>query len=462
LRYLFEDLALDTDRRELRRGGIPLPIEPMVFDVITYLIRNRERVVTKEDLRAAIWGGRIVSESTVSSCITAVRSAIGDNGEDQHLIRTLPRKGFRFVAPVREEEEAAPPIAPVLISTEAVPAPEPAPVDRPDDDRRRLIAMEDCPNEPAPVPAWRRRAKMSPTAIVLAAGASIGTIAATLLFFLWPGSDLSRRPSPSRPIERFDAAAVPLVSDEMRRILATYPSRPDVKALALASDGIGIADGSPNTDSAKQEALRQCSSRAKQLCQIYAVGTDVVWSTKALSLPAPTDLRVEPLDIPLLPDEIPVLSRRGRQDVAERYLKSSNPKALAFTAGVVWFVTQRENRGEAVRMAVEHCSVNLLRPCLILSVDGFLTIQIPKTRRVVRTFLPSTEADIADRDRERIAGIYQGAEWRALARGKNGTWHAVAGAPSEAAASEAAVKSCAQADGECRLYAIGNFHVAND
>jgi hypothetical protein len=113
-------------------------------------------------------------------------------------------------------------------------------------------------------------------------------------------------------------------------------------------------------------------------------------------------------------------------------------------------------------MAVEHCSVNLLRPCLILSVDGFLTIQIPKTRRVVRTFLPSTEAEIPELDRERIAQIYQGREWRALARGKKGTWHPVAAAASEAAAIDAAINACSQADGECRLYAIGNFRVADD
>ena len=265
-----------------------------------------------------------------------------------------------------------------------------------------------------------------------------------------------------RAIQKFDAATVPLVSDEMRGVLAAYPRRPDVKALALASDGVGVADGAPNSDSAKQEALRQCSIVAKRLCRIYAVGMDVVWSKEALPLPVPTDLHVEPLDIPLVPDEIPIFSSRGRQDVAERYMKSANPRALAFTAGVAWFQVQRASREEAVRMAVEHCSVNLLRPCLILSVDGFLTIQIPKTRRVVRTFLPSTEAEIPELDRERIAQIYQGREWRALARGKKGTWHPVAAAASEAAAIDAAINACSQADGECRLYAIGNFRVADD
>ena len=102
------------------------------------------------------------------------------------------------------------------------------------------------------------------------------------------------------------------------------------------------------------------------------------------------------------------------------------------------------------------------RPCLILAVDGFLTIQIPKTRRVTRTFLPSTDPEIADADRERIASIYQGREWRALARGETGSWHAIADAPSEEAAIEAALKACAQADSGCRLHAIGNFGVADE
>ena len=102
------------------------------------------------------------------------------------------------------------------------------------------------------------------------------------------------------------------------------------------------------------------------------------------------------------------------------------------------------------------------RPCLILAVDGFLTIQISKTRRVTRTFLPSTDPEIADADRERIAKIYQGREWRAMARGETGSWHAIAGGLSEEAAIEDAFKACAQADSGCRLYAIGNFVVADE
>src|SRR5262249_36256509 len=83
-------------------------VTPQVFDLLEYLIRNRERVVSKDDLIAAIWNGRIVSESALTTRINAARSAIGDSGEEQRLIKTLPRKGIRFVGAVREERGPAP------------------------------------------------------------------------------------------------------------------------------------------------------------------------------------------------------------------------------------------------------------------------------------------------------------------------------------------------------------------
>jgi TolB-like protein len=103
--YLFDDFALDTDRRELRRGTVEVHVEPQVFELLVYLVRNRERVVSRDDLLAAIWNGRYVSESALSTRINAVRSAIGDSGKEQRLIRTLPRKGVRFVGVVREQEK---------------------------------------------------------------------------------------------------------------------------------------------------------------------------------------------------------------------------------------------------------------------------------------------------------------------------------------------------------------------
>ena len=102
----FEDYRLDTARRELWRGSALVAIEPQVFDLLHYLISCHNRFVSKDDLVANVWGGRIVSDSAITSRITAVRHAVGDSGEAQRLIRTIPRKGFRFVGEVREELEA--------------------------------------------------------------------------------------------------------------------------------------------------------------------------------------------------------------------------------------------------------------------------------------------------------------------------------------------------------------------
>ena len=107
MRFQFEDYVLDTDRRELRRGADLVPLAPRVFDLLDYLIRNRQRVVSKDDLIAAVWDGRIVSESALTTRINAVRRAIGDSGEKQRLIKTLPQKGIRFVGAVREDRTVA-------------------------------------------------------------------------------------------------------------------------------------------------------------------------------------------------------------------------------------------------------------------------------------------------------------------------------------------------------------------
>ena len=102
MRFHFESYALCPERRELIRGSEAVPLGPQVFDLLLYLLRNRSRVVSKDDLLDTVWGGRIVSESTLTSHINAVRKSIGDTGEAQRLLRTVARKGYRFVGEVTE------------------------------------------------------------------------------------------------------------------------------------------------------------------------------------------------------------------------------------------------------------------------------------------------------------------------------------------------------------------------
>ena len=107
MRYFFEEYAFDTDCRELHRGADVVSIAPQVFDLLEYLIRNRERVVSKDDLISAIWNGRIVSDAALTTRLNAARTAIGNSGQEQRLIKTLPRKGFRFVGQVQEAQRPA-------------------------------------------------------------------------------------------------------------------------------------------------------------------------------------------------------------------------------------------------------------------------------------------------------------------------------------------------------------------
>src|SRR5262245_17552235 len=128
MRYLFEDFALDADKRELRRGADTVSVTPQAFDVLVYLIRNRERVVSKDDLISAIWGGRAIADAALATRLNAARAAIRDDGDQQRLIKTLQRKGVRFLGNVQEIDK---PDADVGTSRTLQPAPVPGPPDNP-------------------------------------------------------------------------------------------------------------------------------------------------------------------------------------------------------------------------------------------------------------------------------------------------------------------------------------------
>ena len=111
MRLKFDGYGLDIVRRELRRASDLVAIEPQVFDVLAYLVQNPDRLISRDELLQAIWDGRFVSDSAIDNRINAARRAIGDSGEAQRLIRTVPRKGFRFIGAVQEQEDGRPPSA---------------------------------------------------------------------------------------------------------------------------------------------------------------------------------------------------------------------------------------------------------------------------------------------------------------------------------------------------------------
>ncbi|NJM29465.1 MAG: alpha/beta fold hydrolase [Rhizobiales bacterium] len=103
----FDQFQIDTEKFELRKAGESVPVEPQVFELIVYLAHNRDRVIGHEELFEKIWNGRIVSQSTLTSRINAARAAIGDDGGRQALIKTVPRKGYRFVGQVKAGQSPA-------------------------------------------------------------------------------------------------------------------------------------------------------------------------------------------------------------------------------------------------------------------------------------------------------------------------------------------------------------------
>ena len=105
--FSFGAFELDTDVFELRRAGVPVAMEPQVFSVLAYLVEHRDRVVTKNELLDNVWGDRFVGESALTTRIKAARRAVGDDGAQQRVIKTVHGRGFRFVAAVRDNGTSA-------------------------------------------------------------------------------------------------------------------------------------------------------------------------------------------------------------------------------------------------------------------------------------------------------------------------------------------------------------------
>lgn len=104
--YYFDSYELDTIRYELRYSSVPVHIEPKVFDILIYLIQHQGQVVTKEELHTHLWADQFVSDSALTYCIASARKAVGDTGRVQRTIKTVHRRGYRFMAQVYSEEES--------------------------------------------------------------------------------------------------------------------------------------------------------------------------------------------------------------------------------------------------------------------------------------------------------------------------------------------------------------------
>jgi hypothetical protein len=258
--------------------------------------------------------------------------------------------------------------------------------------------------------------------------------------------------------QTFDASAVPLVTDRVRNSLTNYVQEPDFKAIAISRIGWGVASGAPDLTSAEREALDRCKKRdQKGDCRLYAAGSDVVW--RRSPLPGPADLHLEPLDVPLVAADLTGIMGVRSVPAIEAYLNEKNHKALAIAEAGYSTMGDRPSQAEAIRLAVERCSDSARAPCLLASVDGFLTVRLPHIYQGARPYTLAGETEMSEADKQRIGQIYSGKDWRALAKGGPNHWYAVKEAESEAVAVDRVLEACHKVERECTLRAIGNFRV---
>ena len=291
--------------------------------------------------------------------------------------------------------------------------------------------------------------------VVSAAGLAAVMLAA---FLVWRLQPFSPHAAPAVASVPFDAGKVPLVTDRVRSSLADFAREPSFKAIAISRIGWGVATGERDTVTAEREALDRCRKRdQKGDCRIYALGNRVVWPP--LHLPLPADLHVQPLNEPLVPRQLVAVKGVPTPAGLQAYLAEGNHKALAISDSGFSSMKDRETQAEAIRLAVERCSDFARTACLLISVDGFLSVKIPSSYGVVRPYTLAGETDMSDADKVRIGKIYSGKDWRALARGASKQWYAVSAMESEMAAAAGALKACHAAEPDCKLWAIGNFRV---
>lgn len=323
--------------------------------------------------------------------------------------------------------------------------------------QRPIHAFKIAPNTVADDSKVRARVRLPKLRVLSAAVLGAALVVAALL--IWKLPPFAPHAGPVAGGSPFEAAKVPLVTDRVRSALADFAREPSFKAIAISRIGWGVASGARDTVSAEREALDRCRKRdQKGDCRIYALGNRVVWP--ALHLPLPADLHSEPLQEPLVPQQLAAVKGMPNAAGLQAYLAGGNHKALAISDSGFSSMKDRDTKAEAIRLAVERCSDFARAPCLLVSVDGLLSVRVPAAHGVVRPFTLAGETEMSASDRERIGAIYGGKDWRALARGASARWYAVNQMDSEAAAVDGALKACRAVEPDCKLWAIGNFRVA--
>jgi DNA-binding winged helix-turn-helix (wHTH) protein len=481
--YVFDDSTLDTERRELWRAASPVPIGPQVFDLLAYLIENRERVVSQDDLLAAVWKGRIVSESTLRSHINAARGAIGDDGEAQRLIRTLPRKGFRFVGEVRERQASLVPVGPADAATEIAPRSAVAPASERD---RHVVSAVVIASAPGLIPAptsparWQVKNGVPRVVMIGSAVAVMAIITGLAILFLYPGAGPGvRQASVPPPVPRglnvMVPENVPFISDrDQAAIREVYLSASDHKALALGYETMGFAVGEPDKATAEAAAVANCQKTTDEKkppngretpirCQLYASGDFVVSSRPRPPMPPqPWIVRNPSIETPFAAKDVPLISERTLRLLENSYAKSARTKVLALSAaGNITGRAAEASVEQAVRRGLELCGNGAGTACMIVEINDKFIVPIPKLMKVVGFVRAGIISDVAPAQREEVARRLANANagWNAVAVGASGNSGLKLGAESEQAAIAGAMDDCARDERECHVVAIGPFLV---
>ena len=298
---------------------------------------------------------------------------------------------------------------------------------------RTIRAFKLLPNTqaaPAPQPGQRRGFALRWPGVQISSALALGVATLTIAvgyFQLLPNGGTS---NPAEVTRLFDPASVPLVSDRVRGNLANFNELPDFKVIAISHIGWGIASGAPDLATAEREAIERCKQRDQRgECRIYARGTKVVLTQ--LPLPLAADLHVVPLNIPLAAADVSAIKGMPTPAGLDAFLKAKDHKALAVSGLRFSSMTDRPEKEEAIRLAVERCSDFSHAACLLVSVDGLLTVRIPQSHRALRPYTLASDAEMTEADKQQIGPIYAGKDWRALARGGSKRWYAVSDTESE-------------------------------
>jgi DNA-binding winged helix-turn-helix (wHTH) protein len=479
----FDNFRLNVSARELLRvdkdGALtPISLGSRAADLLLLFLQRPGELVSKNEIMDVVWPNAVVEESNLTVQISTLRRILDTGRSGASSIQTVPGRGYRFTLPVTESDGAVTGL-PIAVSGALAPERAGPPSELASALPETTLAMLGGKSVPTPgrivrTVSWRQigiGVALCASIIVLCVGffterahepADISRVERSML----PGA--SKIPASATPRNIFDTTNIPLVTDEERKAMAGFRSLPDAKAIAISRDGWGMASSASNLGAAKDEALQRCATRTRLAsadpgpCALFAAGSEIVWPEEKLRLPWPADIHAVPLDIPFVAADLPTIPGYRRPFIDRKYSAAAGHKALAIGQERFLSVGARASQAEAVRLAVERCVEFVQAPCLLVAVDGFFTVQLPKLRRVTQIFTLAGETAIPEAERQRIATIYQQSDWRALARGGGPTWHAVGGVISEAAAIEQAMKLCAAADRGCGIYAVGNFRVADE